>query len=208
MGTVYAPALGCGACRPSHNFEWLPEAQKRRFTAVGGASTLETVSPGLVRVACKKQSETGEFSGTKEVKKVVMTFTHCTSAAGSCGNAHQEIVTKPLEGLLGFKDKGLKRPLLHLFPAGHSGSFAEFTCAGARLVVSGSLLGPVPADKSTRTHLIEYVATAGEQSAETFEGEPGNVLAISLEGGAPVRAGLTLDTRLSGEEALEINTFV
>jgi hypothetical protein len=193
---------------PNHDFEWFPGVVKSRFTATGGASTFETAGLGLVKVACKKQSETGAFSGLREVKNVVMTFTHCRSGVTGCGNAHEESVTKPLEGVLGFKTKALKRVLLHLFPAGHVGPFAEFKCATATIVVSGSLLGPVPDDLSTRTHQIKYLAAGGEQGAETFEGEPNNVLMASLDGGAPERAGLTLTTVLTGEEAIEVNIFV
>jgi hypothetical protein len=138
-----------------------------------------------------------------------MTFSHCSSGATPCGNGEAgTILSNTLEGAIGRKDAGAKRVLLLLFPAGHTGPFAQFTCGGTSVTLAGALLGPVPTNKSTSTYEIRYVAHHGIQNGEEFERQSGDVLSVSLNGGRAVPAGLTLHTMIRSEEAIEINDFM
>jgi hypothetical protein len=194
---------------PRRNFEWLPGTEHAGFTASGPATTLESAVAGTFTLACKSQRESGEYSGTKSLKHVVMTFSDCSSGGTPCSNGEAgTIVSDPLEGAIGKKDAGAKRVLLLLSPAGHTGPFAQFTCGGTSVTLTGALLGPIPTNKSTRTYEIRYVAHSGSQDAEEFEGQSGDVLSVSLNGASAVPAGLTLHTTIRSEEAIEINDFI
>jgi len=194
---------------PGRDFEWLPGAEGVGFTASGHAAVLESSAPGTFTLACKSQRESGEYRGTKSVANVVMTLGHCRSGEVPCGNSGSEtIVSSPLEGGIGKKDAATQRVLLLLFAAGHSGPVAQFTCGGLSVTVTGALLGPVPGNESARTYEIRYVAHLGVQNAETFEGQSGEVLSVSLGGAAPVAAGLTMNTTIRSEEPIEINEFI
>ena len=60
-------------------FEWHPGAVKKFQTTAGGKGALATV--GGLGVNCETEHSTGEYSGTKEVKNVVVKFNGCESAA-------------------------------------------------------------------------------------------------------------------------------
>ncbi len=190
-------------------YEWFPGAVKKKQTTSGGKGQLETVT-GL-EVACSSETSTGEYSGTKEVKNIVVTFEGCQSAGFTCntkGSAAGELVTKTLEGVVGFENKALKKTALDLFPAGKTGLFIEFGCAGLQVSVKGSVLVPVKSDKMELTGPLKYKATHGKQKPEHFEGEPNDVLESAFGSGPYEQSGQTITTTLKNEEPLELNAVV
>lgn len=190
-------------------FNWLPGVVKAGFTTALKPSTtakLETVTK--VKVTCKGESGSGLITGTKTVGEVVMKFTGCESKAKKCttaGLAAGEIETKRLEGGLGWEDKPLKKVALDLFPIGNAGPVVEYACeGGASTTLVGSVLAPVVAGKMVVTATLKFTATAGKQKPERFEGGEQDVLTSVLG----EQVGLTLPSRQTDEEAVEVNTAV
>jgi hypothetical protein len=190
-------------------FEWRPGVVKKFQTTKGGKGLLESV--GGLAVQCLTESSVGEYSGTKEVKNIVVTFEGCESAGSKCSTTGQkagELVTKTLEGVVGFENKALKKTALDLFPAGRTGPFIEFSCLGLTVAVRGSVLVPVKSDTMSLTVPLAYKATKGLQKPEHFEGEPNDVLESSFRGGAFEQSGQTITTTATNEEKLELNAVV
>jgi hypothetical protein len=190
-------------------FEWHPGAVKKFQTTAGGKGALETV--GGLGVHCETEHSTGEYSGTKEVKDVVVTFNGCEAAGAKCstaGSALGELVTKKLEGVVGFEDKAAGKTAFDLFPEGRTGLFIEFSCLNLTVAVRGSVLVPIIADKMVLTTTLKYVQTGGRQQVEHFEGEPNDILESSFEKKAFEQAGQTISTVLTNEEKLELNAVV
>jgi hypothetical protein len=187
-------------------FEWTPGAAKKLQKTAGGKGVLTTV--GGLGVHCETEHSTGEYSGTKEVKNVVVTFNGCESAGAKCnttGSATGELVTKTLEGIVGFEDKATDKTAFDLYPEGKTGLFIEFACVGLTVAVRGSVLVPITSDKMEQTGTLKYVSTSGHQEVEHFEGEPNDILEASFRGGAYEQSGQTITTTLTNEEALELN---
>lgn len=190
-------------------YEWFPGAVKNKQTTKGGKGVLETVTGTAVR--CETETSVGEFVGTKEVKNVVVTFKGCESAGSKCsttGAGTGELVTKKLEGIVGFTNKAAKDTALDLYPAGRTGLFIEFSCLGLTVAVRGSVLVPVKSDKMGSTEKLVYKATKGKQSIEHFEGEPTDILEASFRGGAYEQSGQTITSVATYEEKLELNAVV
>jgi len=190
-------------------YEWFPGVVKVKQTTKGGKGLLESIH-GLA-VKCETETSVGEYSGTKEVKNVVVTFKGCESAGSKCSTTGQksgELVTKKLEGIVGFENKALLKTALDLFPAGKTGLFIEFSCLGLTVAVRGSVLVPVKSDTMSLTVALAYKATKGKQKPEHFEGEPNDILEASFRGGAFEQAGQTITTTATNEEKLELNAVV
>jgi hypothetical protein len=101
--------------------------------------------------------------------------------------------------------KEVKHIALDLYPAGGSGPFLQYTCAGGEpTTLSGAILEPVTSGKMLTTTTWKYAATGGRQKPEAFEGEEPEVLTSSLS----EQVGLTLSSILTSEEAIEINAAV
>jgi hypothetical protein len=190
-------------------FEWSPGAVKKHQTTAGGKGVLTTV--GGLGVKCETEHSTGEYSGSKEVKNVVVTFTGCESAGAACnttGAASGELVTKDLEGIVGWESKAAHKTAFDLYPEGKTGLFIEFACIGLTVAVRGSVLVPITADKMEQTGTLKYASTGGRQAVEHFEGEPNDILEASFRGGAFEQSGQTITTTLTNEEKLELNAYV
>ncbi len=190
-------------------YEWTPGAAKKLQTTAGGKGVLTTV--GGLGVHCETENSVGEYVGTKEVKNVVVTFKGCESAGAKCettGAATGELVTKTLEGVVGFEDKAARKTAFDLYPAGKTGLFIEFACVGLTVAVRGSVLVPITSDKMEESGTLKYVATGGRQEVEHFEGEPNDILEASFRGGAFEQSGQTITTTLTNQEKLELNAVV
>jgi hypothetical protein len=200
-------------------YEWLPGAVKRGQTSVGGVGILETVSK--LAVKCATESSVGEYSGTKEVKNLIVKFKGCSSGPFECtseGHENGELETKKLEGIVGIekrafveaKEVPLKNKLaFDLFPAGKTGLFIEFTC-GVTLTVAvrGSVLVPIKSNTMLTTGELKFKATIGKQKPERFEGEPKDILESSFTGKEFEQAGQTITSKVTNEEPLELNSVV
>jgi hypothetical protein len=173
--------------------------------------TLETVTKA--KIVCEGESAAGEYTGNRTLGHLLVTFTKCNSSGVACqsaGAGEETIVTNQLEGELGVEELGAEasgnRIGEELFPVGHSGAFAEFTCGGIAGVVTGSVISPVASNAMKLTETVKFKATKGKQKPESFVGEPTSVLTGTFGEGTPEQAGLTLTTMHLNEEKLEVNS--
>ncbi len=190
-------------------FEWHPGAVKKFQTTAGGKGALATV--GGLGVHCETEHSTGEYSGTKEVKNVVVKFNGCESGGAKCSTAGSEtgeLMTKKLEGVVGFINKAALKTGFDLFPEGKTGLFIEFSCLGLTVAVRGSVIVPITSDKMALTTSLKYVQTGGRQEVEHFEGEANDILESSFRGAPFEQSGQTITTTLTDEEKLELNAVV
>jgi hypothetical protein len=190
-------------------YEWFPGVLKTKMTTSGGKGALETV--GKLGVGCQSESSTGEFSGTKEVKNTVVTFKGCEAAGDKCSTAGAgagELVTNPLEGIIGFENKAAKKTAFDLYPAGKTGLFIEFACSALTVAVQGSVIVPIASDKMLTSTVLKYKAVKGKQQVEHFEGGPTDILETSFKGGPFEQSGQTITTTLTTEEKIELNAVV
>jgi alpha-tubulin suppressor-like RCC1 family protein len=195
-------------------YEWVPGVVKTGFkTAIKPTTTatLETVKKA--KVTCTGETSAGTITSPKTVGNVTIRFTGCESATKKCttsGRGEGELETKQLEGVLGIErvtvkeGKETRYVALDVYPPGKTGSFMEYTCTGGTPVtLSGSIIGPVPADKIFTTGTVKYVETAGKQKPERFEGGEKNVLTNGLS----EQVGLKVTGTQTNEEPFEINAF-
>ncbi|HST32174.1 MAG TPA: choice-of-anchor L domain-containing protein [Solirubrobacteraceae bacterium] len=193
----------------SGRYEWLPGVVKGGFTTAlkgTGKAVLETVTK--VKVTCTGETGSGAITGVKALSGVTMRFTGCEAKAGKCttaGHPAGEIETKPLEGVLGWESQSLKLAAVDLFPVGKAGPVVEYACgAGSATTLVGSVIAPVSEGKMTASTVLKFVAVAGRQKPESFDGGAQDVL-MSVLG---EQVGLKLTATQSGEEAVEVNTAV
>ncbi len=189
--------------------EWIPGVEKKHFTLAGEEGVLETV--GKSNVTCKAETGTGEYNGTKEVADTVIKLKECARSGAKCksaGAAEGEIVSKSLEGALGWEEYETASVALNLQPTGEVGPLLEFVCGATSVAVQGSVIVPVKANKMVGAATLKFAATKGKQKPEAFEGEAGDVLETSFSGGAFEQTGLTVTLTQTNEEEVEVNTSV
>ncbi len=199
-------------------YEWLPGGVKLKQTSTGGKGTLQEV--GKYAVGCTSESSVGEYVGTKEAKKVVVTFKGCKVPPFVCtspGHAAGELVTKPLEGRAVWKNEAKHEAALDLFPTPEKPGekepkFIEFTCGEALTVaVRGSVLVPIQANKMSSTFTLKYKQKNGFQEVKDYEEEGKlveDILEANFEGKGWAKSGQTITATVKNEEALELNTYV
>ena len=96
------------------SFEWEAGAVKNKFSGTGGTGTLETVA--LAQVKCKTEASHGEFTSSKTVGNVAVSFTGCESGGYKCdtvGAKEGEIVDESVGGYVGvgkIRQEGRDRP--------------------------------------------------------------------------------------------------
>lgn len=129
--------------------------------------TLETAEKAS-KVTCADESSAGEYTGTKTVGGVILTLAGCKRGAEKCssaGAAPEEIVSEPLEGVLGVEELGTSsaenKIALELRPAGEPGPVVEFVCGSTTVSVRGSVLAPVKTDKMSLTQAFKFERRAG-----------------------------------------------
>lgn len=198
-------------------YEWEPGAVHNKFTASSGTATLET--HGGVKVECKHEAATGEFTSPKTGGNINVTFTECKEGLGhkctSAGAAEGEIKTATLAGELVW-EKISKKTAIRLFP--QSGAFfASFVCGPATAEVrenstTGGILVPIPAKKAQTSVEEKFVAKKGVQKPDAYYNAAGEKIACFLEAkiGASVweQSGQTEVNIMVDEESLEVNTVV
>jgi hypothetical protein len=218
-GTGFSDAKCTKGVATKAKYEWLPGAVKKGQTSTGGVGVLEQLDK--LAVHCSTESSVGEFSGTKEVKNLIVKFKGCFSGPLECqseGHPKGELETRTLEGIVGIekryfvegKEVPLKNKLaLDLYPVGKTGLFIEFAC-GATLTVAvrGSVLTPVKSNTMMTTGELKFKATKGKQKPERFEGQPKDILEASFTGKPFEQAGQTITTKVTSEEPLELNSVV
>jgi hypothetical protein len=94
-----------------------------------------------------------------------------------------------------------------LFPPGHSGAIAQFSCGTAPIAIRGAVIVSLPvAPMSTFT--LPYSESRGKQKPERFLGGERAVLELSTGGGPYEQAGLKLTATQTNEEKIEVNSVV
>jgi hypothetical protein len=192
-------------------YEWLPGVAAAKFTGTAGKSTWQTV--GKYSFGCETESTAGEYTGTKNVTNVVMTFTGCKLSPFECvgqGRAEGEIQTTPLEGRVVWTNEAAHEVALDLYP--QAGKLVTtFTCLGAVWEVAGSIMVALKANSMSTTAKLKYKQKNGFQEVSSYE-EGGtqieDVLLANLNGAGFERAGWTFTETLSNEEEVEFNTYV
>jgi phospholipase C len=199
------------ATTESFGYEWEPgPGPNRAFTtAARSEALLETT--GKVKVKCTGDTSSGEYTGLRTMGNVVIHFTGCKGLSATCrsmGAVEGEIVTKALQGVLGWENKAEHAVGNDLFPAESGSPFAEATCGVATLIVRGSVIAPVTEGRMSTTMIVKYTQMAGRQRPERFEGEPNNVLEMSFSAGPFEQAGLSMSVTQTSTDAIEVNWFV
>jgi hypothetical protein len=198
-------------------YEWVPGAEKAKFTTSGGVGVLSTV--GNASVECKAESSDGEFKpgSNKEETGIFVKFTGCQSIGLQCsspGHAAGELETNELEGLVGWESKAKKKTDLELYPAKSvaSGLFIEFECQGLVVKVRGHVLVPIMNDTMTETTTLKYKDTKGKQKPEKWEESTEKAILeasfSNIKGGAYEQAGQDIISTVKGQEKLELNAIV
>jgi hypothetical protein len=193
-------------------FEWFPGAVKAHQTSTGGKGVLEEA--GKYAVGCASESSVGEYSGSKNVKHVVVKFKKCEAPGLACtseGHEKGELETVPLEGRLVWENEKAHKLAFMLYPEG-GGDFIEFNCGGTLTVaVRGAILVPIKADKMSATVPLKYKGKKGIQQLSEYE-EGGKKIKANLEadfaGSGWVPASQTITSTVTNEEKLEANAYI
>ena len=220
-GGAYTDA-GCTSTGAGKNYEWYAAfgsahpIEKTGFSATikeGTVALLETV--GKSQIVCEGEASTGEYTGNKTVGNVVSTFTKCSAFGLSCntpGSAEGTIVSGALEGVLGVEETGVEPSQNKigedLYPVGHTGAIAEFSCGSWSGSIGGSIISPVTANAMKLTTQIKTKQAKGKQKPEAFVGETPDLLMGTLGEGSPEQAGETLVTNHANEVKVEINSVL
>jgi len=198
-------------------FEWLPGVVKNKFTSKIKASTIATLETvGGTKITCTNETSTGEYSGTKEIVKMVAKFNGCETSKLKCESPTAkeagEIITSPLGGPIGYETDPKLGAKAHLADELHSeaGNVAEFTCSGLTVVVKGSVLHKIAANAMKLTATEKFSASKGKQKPEHFFGGTAkeHILESNKNGGAFEQAGQTITSILTNEEKVEANGVV
>ena len=195
-------------------YEWTPGAVAKHFSGSGSTAALETV--GKTKIACAGSSNSGEFTGLKTAT-LGITLTGCKrvsskEACQSTGAAPGEIKASGLEGELGFIKDSVVENVVTVsvgLDLKHSPSIVSGECGAAKesLVVTGSVIGGLAADKMAAASTLKLKAKGGKQEPESFEEEPKDTLGAAFAGGTPEQAGLTNTQKLTYGEKLEIKAY-
>ncbi len=196
-------------------YEWYPGVDRTRFTSslASGEATFETAK--RAKVTCTGETGGGEYSGTTltTVGGVTLAFTGCELLGQACSSAHAapgEVVTGPLEGVLGITRLGETAARngigLELSPTGVGESFTEFSCGATQVAIRGSVIGVLAANRMAVSSKLGFSAAHGRQHPEGFAGGPSEVLEASFDGGSFEPVALELKAALSNEEAVEVSS--
>jgi hypothetical protein len=196
-------------------YEWYPGAVKAKQTSSGGPGTLEEV--GKYAVDCSSEASTGEYTGTKEGKNIVVKFKGCKVVPYVCtspGHEKGELETVPLEGRAVWENEKEHKTALDLYPSKGHETFIEFTCgehAEVTVKVKGSVLVPIKADKMAATFSLKFKSKGGFQAPEEYE-ENGkkvkDVLYSDFTEKGYEQAGQSETVTVTNEEKLELNAYV
>jgi len=168
-----------------------------------GAATLHTPAVGG-EVTCTSFKDEGKAALPNKVEKVVSTFSGCTSLGKSCTSGAKKgtIVTHPLDGELGYINKGAKEVGVDLKAEG-AGDLADFECEGLVIETSGSVIGRQTGDinvfSKTSSNVFQ-VNGEGFQEIKKFEGGPTDVLESKINGSGPFESGQQASATNKGEE--------
>ena len=172
----YVSSKCIGAEAPGGKYEWRagPVGIDKQFTSKGAKATLEGV--GGEKITCTAVTNVGEQVNAFRDTTVV-TFTGCqaVSLKAKCQSAGQAagVIVVELESHLGVIKAGTATTIsvgVDL-TALHPPDVAKFECAGAEVIVTGSVIAPeTKADVVATAFKQTFKATKGKQAPESFEG--------------------------------------
>lgn len=205
----------CTEPQENGGFEWLDAGTffgwNGSFTGTIAAETELLLESSAGSMTCKGETSSGTWV-VKGATAVTFTLTGCKTISGECsteGATPGEIVTNPLEGLLGFINKETNKVGLDLKPETAENLF-EANCGATKLVLSGAVIGQVtPVNKMTTSMNLKLKQHSGKQAVEEFD-EPGSskqTLTLKV-GETSAGAGLGVETGLTNAQSLEINTNI
>jgi hypothetical protein len=209
---LYANSI-CTKWGTGARYEWHPGALGVHFTTklTAGTVSFETVKRSLI--TCKTENGSGEFAGIKTLGGVSLTFTGCEYLGQKCTSTlagEGEIVTNPLEGVLGVerlgKTSSANKIGVELFPAGSAAAFMEFSCGLTAVTLRGGVIAPVVANKMLVSTTLKYSASGGKQHPEHFLAEPAAVLEASIDGRAYEQAGMRFEATQTNSAPVETNS--
>jgi hypothetical protein len=193
-------------------FEWVPGVEKAIQTSKGGKAVLE--ESGKFEVGCESEESRGEYSGTKDVKHLIVKFKKCEAPGLVCtseGHEKGELETRSLEGRVVWENEKAKKAAFELFPEGGS-DFIEFNCGGTLTVaVRGAILVPIKTNTMSATAVLKYVGKKGIQALEDYEEGGAKVRAVleaNFAGKGFVQASQSITSTVTNEEKLELNSVV
>jgi len=207
------------------SFEWIPgPGAMNKFSFAEKPETVVTwETVGGTKIVCRMGPPngggevgniTGEYTGAKSVQ-LTFRLTECETsgcAVESPGQPEGVVLSNVLDGNLGIEKIGATpketKVGLDLFnPTG--GALFEAACNGVTIVVTGSVItAPLKTNSMVLSETFKLAQGKGKQKPEHLEGEPNDVLAMSVGGGPPEQMGFGLIGTLTNEEKIEINTFV
>jgi hypothetical protein len=172
----------------------------------GTGVVLETVRKA--NLTCTGATGNGEYTGPKSIGNVTVVLTGCISSGLECnteGANEGEVRIAGLEGELGWENQALRKVAEDLFPAGKPESIEQVSCGGVPVAMRGSVLSSIKAGSMLSLATVKYVQKAGKQKPEKLEGEPRDVLEMSIAAGPFEQAGETANLTRTNEEKIEAN---
>ena len=169
-------------------------------------------------LSCTGGKGTGELSGDKEVKKVVLTLKGCTSPEGGCTNTTEAetIESTLLEGVLGVRKAEPKEQHnkigLKLFLVLSYGTVFSMECGTLKTkrTVQGAIIPMLPPDtpnKMSNRFELKFMHRGTEQQPEQFEGSTSPLFEQMIGSGGWERLGVEATITLEHPlEEMEINT--
>jgi len=150
--------------------------KKATFTAKSGAMTLATTKVSA-DMECRTSTTSGEFTGSKDARDIVIKASGCEWSGGKCNSAglsSGHIVTSALAGELGYlAGKGTGSPVVGLRLSEESAPYvAEFTCEGAEVRTQGPIFTEVSGDVNavSAESTYSFRQSGGVQQYTSFEG--------------------------------------
>ena len=221
----------CTEVLAGSTYRWTAGVERKKFTSADATENVEREVEGKVEkvtqpkkvvfetigrteLVCKNETGAGEYAGTDQVRNLLLTFSGCELGGAKCASpraAEGEIVTNPLEAVLGWREREANKVALDVKPMGEETGFLEATCGSATVKVRGRVIGTITSvDKMVGTFSLNFGQSNGKQSIEALEGETEKeVLEMSIStitSGFYLQSGMKLDSKLANEESIEINT--
>lgn len=215
VGTAVTAALAVCAVMAATAFAGVPEflgeggksATGTTFTATHGTTVLQPKELAESAIECLGGTAEGTITGVKTTGKVTVKLTGCKEKTSkheckSPGAAKEEIVTKPLVGVIGPVEGG-SGVGEQLEPESEVEEYMVTECA-TTTKVTGSLIGELKKTKelSNKNELV-YKDTAGKQAITTFLGAGESDF---LTDGSLGQAGIEETEAITFSKALEITS--
>jgi hypothetical protein len=191
-------------------FQWQPGCKRCGFKSASGRTILR-VPAVKGEIVCKKDTDIGKYTSATTDEETI-TLTGCQTLGKQCTTVGQKpgvIKTLLLESEFGVITKTPLKVGWEIKGQG-GGPIAAFACGNLKVVLAGSLIGPVtPIHQMTSKFTVAYAVDGeGRQVVQNFEGAPKDTLTakISTAGEETFEASWEQAADVvTNEEKLEIN---